>query len=318
MNKKLALIGAGNIGGSLAMLVVQAGYKEIVLFDFKPGLAQGKALDLAQAGALMGSNSKITGSSDYADIKGSDIVVVTAGSPRLPGMSRDDLLAVNAKVMVAAGEAIKTYCPNAITICVTNPLDAMVHVLQHAIGGDRNRTIGMAGVLDSARMTYFIAQHFDTSVKNVESIVMGGHGDTMIPISNYCRVFGESLDTHVQKKNLTQAELDGLMERTKQGGGEIVQLLQTGSAFYAPAVSAFTMVEAIARDQKRLLPVAGYVTSEYIVPKPLYLGVPAIIGANGIQKIVSYNLTASQQAQLDHSAQAVCELIIDLERLGFV
>ncbi len=318
MNKKIALIGAGNIGGSLAMLLVQSQYQEIVLFDFKTGVAQGKALDLAQAGALLGSHSLIRGATSYEDLKGSDIVVVTAGSPRLPGMSRDDLLQVNAKVMVEVGTAIKTYCPHAITICVTNPLDAMVYVLQKAIGGDPSRTIGMAGVLDSARMTYFIAQHFKTSVKNVEAIVMGGHGDTMVPVSNRCRVFGESLDSYVEKHALSQDELDALMERTRQGGGEIVQLLQTGSAFYAPAVSAFTMVQAIAQNQHRLLPVAALVTSEYQVPKPIYLGVPAILGANGIEKVVSYELTPSQQAELDHSAQAVCQLIVDLERLGFV
>ncbi len=318
MNKKIALIGAGNIGGSLAMLLVQAEYQEIVLFDFKPGLAQGKALDLAQAGALMGSASLIRGTQDYSQLNGCDLVIVTAGSPRLPGMSRDDLLEVNAKVMIDVGAAIRTYCSQAITICVTNPLDSMVYVLQKAIGSDPHRTMGMAGVLDSARMSYFISQHFHTSVKNVETIVMGGHGDNMVPVSNRCRVFGESLDFHVKNKSLTQQDVDGLMERTRQGGGEIVQLLQTGSAFYAPAVSVFTMIQAIAKNQHRLLPVAAFISSEYKVPKPIYLGVPAILGANGVEKVVSYELTASQQEQLDHSSQSVCQMIVDLERLGFV
>jgi len=318
MNKKIALIGAGNIGGTIGLLLLQAGYREIVFFDFKTGLAQGKALDLAQAGALLGSHSKIIGSDDYKDLKDSDIVVVTAGSPRLSGMSRDDLLAMNAKVILEVGQAIKTYCPQAINICITNPLDAMVYVLQNAIGGDPTRTMGMAGVLDSARMTYFIAQHFNTSVKNVEAMVMGGHGDTMIPMSHYCRVFGETLDKQVEKNHLTQKDLESLMERTRQGGGEIVQLLQTGSAFYAPAVSAFTMIEAIARDQKRLLPVAAYVTSEYPVPHPMYLGVPAVIGSQGVEEIISYDLHEAQQTQLAHSAQAVSQLIMDLKRLGVV
>lgn len=317
MNKKIALIGAGNIGGSVAMLAMQKEYQDIVLFDVKEGLAQGKALDLAQAGALLESPSRIAGSSDYKIIAGADIVVVTAGSPRLPGMSRDDLLQVNAQVMAQAGKAIKQYCPHAITICVTNPLDAMVFALQHAIGGDHKKVIGMAGVLDSGRMKHFVAQHFETSVKNVDAIVMGGHGDGMVPITNYCRAFGESLDAHIQNSVISQEQVDGLVQRTRQGGGEIVQLLQTGSAFYAPAVSAFAMVQAIAQDQKRLLPIAAYVTSEYDVPKPLYLGVPAILGANGVEKIVSYKLTADQQKDLHRSAQSVCLLIEDLKRLGF-
>jgi len=318
MNKKIALVGAGNIGGAIAMLLLQSEYKNIVLFDLKPGLAQGKALDLSHAGALLGSPSKIDGSADYEIITNADIVVVTAGSPRLPGMSRDDLLQVNAQVMAQSGAAIKKYCPNAITICVTNPLDAMVFALQHAIGGNPHRVMGMAGVLDSGRMSYFMAEHFQTSVKNVEAIVLGGHGDAMVPIINYCRIYGESLDKHVQSNTITQELVEGLIQRTRQGGGEIVQLLQTGSAFYAPAVSAFAMIQSIAKDLKRLLPVAAYVTSEYKIPKPLYLGVPAILGANGVEKIMSYSLTQDQQDDLDKSSASVCVLIEDLKRLGLI
>ncbi|MBM4222635.1 MAG: malate dehydrogenase [Gammaproteobacteria bacterium] len=318
MNKKLGLVGAGNIGGTLGLLAALAEYQEIALFDVKPGLAKGKALDLGQAAALHGSSSRITGSDSFAILEDCDCVVVTAGSPRLPGMSRDDLLSVNAKVMQSVGQAIAQYCPGAFVICVTNPLDAMVYLLQHASKIPDHRIVGMAGILDSARFRYFLSDYFKTGVQNIHALVLGGHGDTMVPLVRHTLVDGISLEKHVELGRLPAADLEAIIQRTRQGGGEIVALLQTGSAFIAPARSAFEMVQAHLRDEKKLLPVAAKVTVEFNVPQPMFLGVPVILGAKGVEKIIQYEFTEQEQQGLTNSAAAVASLIEDMHRLGFL
>ena len=305
---KIALVGAGNIGGTLALL---AGLKElgdIALFDIVDGVPQGKALDLAQTGPIEGYDAKLVGASDYAAIEGADVVIVTAGVPRKPGMSRDDLLGINSKVMQAVGDGIKTNCPDAFVICITNPLDAMVWVLQQESGLPPNKVVGMAGVLDSARFRHFIAEELGVSQEDVTAFVLGGHGDTMVPMVRYSTVAGIPLPDLVKMGWLTEARLGEIVQRTRNGGAEIVGLLKTGSAFYAPASSAIAMADSYLKDKKRVLPCAAYLNGEYGV-KDLYVGVPAVIGAGGVERIVELELAAAEREMLDNSISAVNGLV---------
>src|SRR5690242_19475334 len=282
--KKIALIGAGMIGGTLAHLAAMRELGDIVLFDVIEGVPEGKALDIAQAGPVDDFDASITGTNDYADIAGADVVIVTAGVPRKPGMSRDDLLGINLGVMKQVGEGIRNHCPDAFVICITNPLDAMVWALREFSGLPHNKVVGMAGVLDSARFATFLAQEFEVSVRDVNAFVLGGHGDTMVPVTSYTTVSGIPVDDLVEMGRSTKARIDEIVKRTRGGGGEIVGLLKTGSAYYAPATSAIAMAEAYLGDQKRILPVAAYVDGKYGL-NGLYVGVPAVIGANGIEEV---------------------------------
>jgi len=305
---KIALVGAGNIGGTLALL---AGLKElgdIVLFDIADGVPQGKALDLAESTPVEGFDAKFAGASSYAAIKGADVVIVTAGVARKPGMSRDDLLAINIKVMNAVGEGIKKNCPNAFVICITNPLDAMVWVLQQASGLPAHKVVGMAGVLASARFRYFMADEMDDSVEDVTPFVLGGHGDTMVPMVRHSTVAGIPLPDLIKMGWISKQRLDEIVQRTRDGGAEIVGLLKTGSAFYAPASSAILMAESYLKDKKRVLPCAAYLTGQYGV-KNMYVGVPAVLGAKGVERIVELELNKSEMAMLDKSVKAVTGLV---------
>ncbi len=307
--KKIALIGAGNIGGTLAHLVLMKQLGDVVLFDIAEGIPQGKALDLAQCAPVEGFDASIKGSNDYQDIAGSDVVIVTAGIARKPGMSRDDLLGINAKVMKAVGMGIKTYCPDAFVICVTNPLDIMVRMLHDFSGVPDHKIVGMAGILDSSRFRTFLAWEFGVSVNQVQAYVLGGHGDSMVPLTGMSNIAGVSLDTLVKQGKLTQTRLDEIVMRTRQGGGEIVGLLKTGSAFYAPATSAIQMAEAYLKDKKAILPVAAKLKiGQYGVKESLFVGVPAKIGARGIEEIIEVSLTPAERANLEVSIQAVKEL----------
>ena len=307
--KKIALIGAGNIGGTLAHLAAKKELGDIVLFDVVECVPQGKALDLSQCGPIEGFDAKITGSNDYADIAGADVVIVTAGVARKPGMSRDDLLGINLKVMKAVGEGIRDNCPDAFVICITNPLDAMVWALREFSGLPRHMVVGMAGVLDSARFSHFLADEFQVSVKDVNTFVLGGHGDTMVPVVQYSTVNGIPVPDLVKMGLSTQERIDAIVKRTRGGGGEIVALLKTGSAFYAPATSGIAMAEAYLNDQKRILPCAAYVSGEYGV-SDLYVGVPVMIGAGGAEKIVQIELDEEAKAGLQVSVDAVKELLV--------
>jgi malate dehydrogenase len=311
---KIALIGAGNIGGTLALL---AGLKElgdIVLFDIAEGIPQGKALDIAQASAIEGFDANVVGANDYADLAGADVVIVTAGVPRKPGMSRDDLVGINTKVMTQVGEGIKANCPNAFVICITNPLDAMVGVLQRASGLPASHVVGMAGVLDSARFRYFLAEEFQVSVEDVSAFVLGGHGDTMVPLVRYSTVAGIPVPDLVKMGWSTQDKIDAIIQRTRDGGAEIVGLLKTGSAFYAPASSAIQMADAYLKDKKRLLPCAAFVENAYGLDG-LYVGVPVIIGGGGVERVVEIAMNADEQAMFDHSIAAVKALNEIVERV---
>jgi malate dehydrogenase len=305
---KIALVGAGNIGGTLALL---AGLKElgdIVLFDIVDGVPQGKALDLVESTPVEGYDARFAGASSYAAIKGADVVIVTAGVARKPGMSRDDLLGINTKVMTAVGEGIRKNCPNAFVICITNPLDAMVWVLQQASGLPAHKVVGMAGVLDSARFRYFLAEELGVSVEDVSAFVLGGHGDTMVPMARYSTVAGIPLPDLIKMGWLSKERLDQIIQRTRDGGAEIVGLLKTGSAFYAPASSAILMAESYLRDKKRVLPCAANLSGQYGV-KGLYVGVPVVIGAKGVERIVELELTKAEKAMLDKSVAAVSGLV---------
>ena len=305
---KIALVGAGNIGGTLALL---AGLKElgdVVLFDIVDGVPQGKALDLAESTPVEGYDAKFAGASSYAAIRGADVVIVTAGVARKPGMSRDDLLAINIKVMNAVGEGIKKNCPKAFVICITNPLDAMVWVLQQASGLPANQVVGMAGVLDSARFRYFLAEEMNVSVEDVTAFVLGGHGDTMVPMVRHSTVAGIPLPDLIKMGWISKKRLDEIVQRTRDGGAEIVGLLKTGSAFYAPASSAILMAESYLKDKKRVLPCAAYLTGQYGV-KNLYVGVPVVIGAKGAERIVELELNKSEKSMLDKSVKAVSGLV---------
>lgn len=305
--KKIALIGAGNIGGTLAHLAAQKELGDVVLFDIAEGVPQGKALDLQQCGPVEGFDANVTGSNDYADIAGADVIIVTAGVPRKPGMSRDDLLGINLKVMKSVGEGIKANAPDAFVICITNPLDAMVWALREFSGLPANKVVGMAGVLDSARFSTFLAQEFGVSVRDVSSFVLGGHGDTMVPVAQYSTVKGIPVPDLIKMGRSTQERIDAIIKRTAVGGGEIVGLLGT-SAFYAPAASAIAMAESYLGDQKRVLPCAAYVDGQYGVDG-LYVGVPVVIGAGGVEQVVEIELDETAKAGLQVSIDAVKELV---------
>jgi malate dehydrogenase len=305
---RIALIGAGMIGGTLAHLVGLKELGDVVLFDIVEGLPQGKALDLAQSGAVEGFDAHLKGTSDYADIEGAQVCIITAGVPRKPGMSRDDLLGINLKVMEQAGAAIRKFAPNAFVIVVTNPLDAMVWALQKASGLPSRKVVGMAGVLDTARFRYFIAQELQVSVEDVSAFVLGGHGDDMVPLVRYSTVAGIPLPDLVKMRWLTQERLDQIVDRTRKGGGEIVGLLKSGSAFYAPASSAIQMAESFLKDKRRVLPCAAHLNGEYGV-KGLYVGVPVVIGASGVERIVEIDLNAGERAMFMKSVEAVKGLV---------
>ncbi|MHA1537305.1 MAG: malate dehydrogenase [Alphaproteobacteria bacterium] len=305
---KIALIGAGQIGGTLALL---AGLKElgdVVLFDIAEGIPQGKGLDLAEATPVAGFDAAYSGANDYAAIAGADVIIVTAGVPRKPGMSRDDLIGINTKVMKAVGEGIAKHAPKAFVICITNPLDAMVWVLREVTGLPHNMVVGMAGVLDSARFQYFLAEEFGVSVEDVTAFVLGGHGDTMVPLQRYSTVAGIPLPDLVKMGWSTQKKLDAIVQRTRDGGAEIVGLLKTGSAFYAPAVSAISMAEAYLRDKKRVVPCAAWLDGQFGV-KDMYVGVPVVIGAGGVERIVEIEFTPEEKAEFDASVESVRGLV---------
>jgi len=311
---KIALVGAGNIGGTLAHL---AGLKElgdVVLFDIVKGIPQGKALDLAESSPVEGFDAKLAGTNSYAGIRGADVVIVTAGVPRKPGMSRDDLIGINTNVMRQVGAGIRKYCPNAFVICITNPLDVMVGVLRDACGLPTNKVVGMAGVLDSARFRYFLADEMNVSVEDVTAFVLGGHGDSMVPLTRYSTVAGIPLTDLVKMKWLSQKRLDEIVERTRNGGGEIVNLLKTGSAFYAPASSAIAMAESYLKDKKRVLPCAAYLRGEYGI-RGLYVGVPVVIGAKGVERVVEIKLDSAEKKAFNASVRAVKKTVADADEI---
>ena len=312
---KIALIGAGNIGGTLAHLIGLKELGDVVLFDVFGGVAAGKALDIMQAGPIEGYDAVMSGGSDYSAIANSDVVIVTAGFARTPGMSRDDLLTKNAGVIAQVADGIKTHCPNAFVIVVTNPLDVMVWVMQQKSGLPANKVVGMAGVLDSARFRLFLAQEFKVSVEDVTAFVLGGHGDTMVPLTRYSTVAGIPVPDLVKMGWTTQEKIDAIVARTANGGGEIVKLLERGSAFYAPASSAIAMAESYLRDKRRVLPCAVKLNGEYGV-KDLYIGVPVVIGKNGVEKIIEVQFTGAEKAAFDKSCAAVRDLIAAFGKLG--
>lgn len=317
---KIALIGGGQIGGVLAQLAATRELGDVVMFDVVEDMPQGKTLDVAEAARVDGFDSKLKGTNEYKDIEGSDIVIVTAGLPRKPGMSRDDLLTTNAEIMKQVAEGVKEHAPNAIVIIISNPLDAMVTLFQKITGFPHQRVMGQAGVLDSSRFSTFIAWELDVSVKDVNAMVLGGHGDTMVPLIRYANVNGvpvmEMLERKYNDKAKAKEVMDAMVERTKAAGGEVVKLLKTGSAFYSPASSAISMAESIIRDQKRLLPTCVYLNGEFGI-EGFYVGVPAVLGANGVERVVELTLNEEEQAALNKSADAVKNLVADMERLGF-
>ena len=306
--KKIALIGGGMIGGTLAHLASLKELGDIVIFDIVEGLPQGKALDLAQSAPIEDFDANLKGANDFQGIKGADVVIVTAGVPRKPGMSRDDLLGINLKVMKAVGAGIRKYASTAFVICITNPLDAMVWALQKYSGVPENRIVGMAGILDSARFRHFLAEEFKVSVEDVTAFVLGGHGDTMVPLAHYSTVGGIPVPDLVKMGWSTQKKIDAIIQRTRDGGAEIVGLLKTGSAYYAPASAAIQMAESYLKDKKRLLPCAAYLSGEYGV-EGLYIGVPIIIGEGGVERIIEVELGKEEQAGFDKSVAAVEGLI---------
>ena len=305
---KIALIGAGNIGGTLAHLAAARELGDIVLFDVVEGVPEGKALDLAQCGPVEGFDAKLKGSQDYADIAGADVIIVTAGVARKPGMSRDDLLGINLGVMKQVGEGLKKYAPDAFVICITNPLDAMVWALREFSGLPHHMVVGMAGVLDSSRFRHFLAEEFGVSVQDVTAFVLGGHGDTMVPVVEYSTVAGIPIPDLIKMGWSTKERIDAIVQRTRSGGGEIVALLKTGSAFYAPATSGIEMAESYLKDKKRLLPCAVHLSGQYGVDN-LYVGVPCVIGAGGVEKIVEIELKDEAKANFQVSVDAVKELL---------
>ncbi len=312
---KLALIGGGQIGGTLAHLAALKELGDVALFDIQDGLAPGKALDLSQAGPIEGVDAALVGSSEYKAIAGADVVIVTAGVPRKPGMSRDDLLEINLKVMEQVGAGITKYAPDAFVICITNPLDAMVWALQRFSGLPTNKVVGMAGILDSARFRRFIADELDVSVEDVTAFVLGGHGDSMVPLPRYSTVAGIPLTDLVRMDMLSRERLDEIIQRTRDGGAEIVGLLKTGSAFYAPASAAISMAESYLRDKKRVLPCAAYLKGEFSV-KGMYVGVPVVIGAGGVERVVEITLNRTERAAFNRSVEAVKTLIEDCKKIA--
>lgn len=310
--KKIALIGSGNIGGTLAHLAALKNLGDVVLFDIAEDMPQGKALDLSQSTHVEGLDVKISGTNDYSGIEGSDVVIVTAGIPRKPGMSRDDLISVNTKVMKSVGEGIKKFAPNAFVIVITNPLDAMVYVMREVTGFDHSKVVGMAGVLDSARFGYFLAEEMGVSVEDVNAFVLGGHGDTMVPVTSYTTIAGIPLPDMVKMGWISQSKLDEIVQRTRDGGAEIVKLLKTGSAFYAPAAAAIQMAESYLFDKKKILPCAAFLSGQYGV-KDLYVGVPVLIGAKGVEKIVEIELNEKDKEAFENSVEAVRNLLKSVE-----
>jgi len=313
--KKIALIGGGMIGGTLAHLIGVKELGDVVLFDIVEGMPQGKSLDIAESLPVEGADCELKGTNEYVDIRGADVVIVTAGVPRKPGMSRDDLLEINLKVMEQVGAGIKKYAPEAFVICITNPLDAMVWALNRITGLPRNMTVGMAGVLDSARFRYFLAQEFDVSVEDVSAFVLGGHGDTMVPLTRYTTVAGIPLPDLIKMHWITHERLGEIVQRTRDGGAEIVGLLKSGSAYYAPAASAVAMAESYLKDKKRVLPAAAYLNGEYGV-KGLYVGVPTVISAKGVERVIEIDLTSSERADFMRSVESVQGLVEACTRIA--
>jgi malate dehydrogenase len=313
--KKLAMIGSGQIGGTLAMLAMQRNLGDVVLFDIFGGTAQGKALDLSQTASLSGSDMQLSGTDSYADIAGADVCVVTAGFPRKPGMSRDDLLAKNLEVIGQVAEGIKTYAPDAFVIVITNPLDAMVWAMKEGTGFSKNKVVGMAGVLDSARFRTFLAWELGISREDVHAFVLGGHGDQMVPLTRFSNAGGIPLPQLVEMGMLDADRLESIVDRTRKGGGEIVKLLGNGSAFYTPALSAIEMAEAYLYDQKRILPCATLLEGEYGV-NDMFIGVPVILGAGGVEKVIELQLTSDERASFDQSIDSVNKLITEIKAMA--
>ena len=307
MRKKISLVGAGNIGGTLAHLLAIKELGDITLIDIVKGIPQGKALDIAQSSSVELFDISIQGSNSYSALKNSDVVIITAGIPRLPGMSRDDLLVTNTKIISEIGKSINKYCPKAFIICITNPLDAMVSVLQSSSKVKKNMCVGMAGILDSSRMKYFLSKELNISIKNIETFVLGGHGDTMVPMLRYTTISGIPIQELIRNKTIGKKKLSDILKRTQNGGAEINKLLKKGSAFYAPASSAIQMAESYLKNKKMILPCAAYLNGEYGV-KGLYAGVPAIIGSKGVEKIIELQLTAAEKKQFSKSINAVRKL----------
>ena len=309
MRKKISLIGAGQIGGTLAHLISIKELADVILFDVDEGMAKGKALDIAQSTSINGSNISLMGTSSYEDTKNSDVIIITAGIPRKPGMSRDDLLGTNLKIIKQVADGIKKNSPNAFVICITNPLDAIVMAFQRYSGLSTSKVVGMAGILDSSRFKYFLSQELNTPSKNIQTLVLGGHGDTMVPMPNQTIVNGKPLNDLISKE-----KLNSIIERTRKGGAEIIKLLEKGSAFYAPAASAVEMAESYIKDLKKTLPCAAYLNGEYGV-KNLYAGVPVKIGKNGVEKIIEINLSNEEKKQFDHSIKAVQKLFDAVKKI---
>ena len=308
MSKKISLIGAGQIGGTLAHLIgIKELVDEVVLFDVASGIAKGKALDIAQSSSVDGFNVKFKGTDDYKDIKDSDIIIITAGVPRKPGMSRDDLLSINLKIIKQVAEGVKTNAPNAFVICITNPLDVMVMAFQKYSGLPTNKVVGMAGILDSSRFKLFLSLEFNVPVKDIEAMVMGGHGDTMVPLPRLTKISGKPLLNYVEEGKISLERLESINQRTRDGGAEIVKYLEKGSAFYAPAASGVQMAEAFLKDEKKLLPCAVYLNGEFGV-KDIYAGVPVVIGRNGVEKIQEIDLDNKEKNEFMHSIDAVRKL----------
>ena len=311
---KISLIGAGNIGGTLAHLAAMKKLGDITLIDVVEGMPQGKALDLSQSAAVEGFTNKIEGTNDFSQMKNSDVIIITAGLPRQPGMSRDDLLETNGKIIKKIGLDIKKYAPKAFVICITNPLDAMVYVLQKYSNLPKNMCVGMAGVLDSSRMKFFLSEALDVSIKDVETFVLGGHGDDMVPLVNYTTIGGIPLLDFIKIKKIPISKIQKIVDRTRMGGGEIVKLLKKGSAFYAPASSAVQMAEAYLLDQKKLLPCAAYLNGQYGL-KDMYMGVPTVIGSKGVEKILEVKLSAAEKGMLKTSVNSVKGLVQAVDKL---
>ena len=307
MKKKITLIGAGQIGGTLAHLIALKGLANIVLFDVAEGIAKGKALDIAQSSPVEGFNVSLKGTSNYKDTENSDVIIITAGVPRKPGMSRDDLLGINLKIIKQVAQGIKDTSPNAFVICITNPLDVIVMALQKYSGLPKNKVVGMAGILDSSRFIYFLSEKLNVSVNEIKSFVLGGHGDTMVAMLNHTKVNGELISNLVKNGKITQEDLNKIVERTKKGGAEIVKYLEKGSAFYAPATAGVEMAESYIKDLKKELPCAAYLNGEYGV-KDIYAGVPVIIGKNGVEKVIEIKLSSEEKEQFDKSIKAVQDL----------
>ena len=307
MTKKISLIGAGQIGGTLAHLIAIKELGDIVLFDVAEGLAKGKALDIAQSSGVTGFNVNISGTNDYEDTKNSDVIIITAGVPRKPGMSRDDLLGTNLKIIKQVSDGIKNTSPEAFVICITNPLDVIVMALQKYSGLPSNKVVGMAGILDSSRFKYFLSKELNEPIKNIESIVLGGHGDTMVPMPKKTKIKNKTLVDLISEKRISKDKLDGIINRTRKGGAEIVKLLEKGSAFYAPAASGVEMAESYIKDLKKTLPCAAFLNGEYGY-KNIYAGVPVVIGKNGVEKIVEMELESTEKSNFDISIKAVKEL----------